>query len=183
MPEVLPPCEVWRDWTTTTKQTSWVSAESQRCVYMYKWVMEGFEPPDHPKVPFDFAPPCPLIVALIESFRIRLLGGLTLDRRKWCWSWHGGAGSDGVGGCWFEPNPVRFGGEAGRTWAEPEPRPVADGLRISTRSSPFVLRSSLACSPLSSSSQPSGFLDGFLFPSIPIPSLDPGVMLPKHIRR
>lgn len=35
-----------------------------------------------PPVPFDFAPPCPLMVEPIESFRIRLLGGRTLDRRK-----------------------------------------------------------------------------------------------------
>lgn len=135
-----------------------------------------------PTVPFDFAPPWPLMVEPIESFRIRLLGGRTLDRRKWCWSWHGGAGSAEVWGCWVEPSPVRFGGEAERTGAEPGLRPVADGLRISTPSSPFVLRSSLACSPLSSSSQPSGFLDGFLLPSTPIPSLEPGVMLPEHIQ-
>lgn len=132
-----------------------------------------------PTVPFDFAPPCPLMVEPTESFRIRLLGGRTLDRRKWCWSWHGAEGSVEV--CWLEPGPVRFGGEAGRTEAEPGLRPVADGLRISTPSSPFVLRSSLACSALSSSSQPSGFLDGILLPSTPIPSLEPGVMLPQHI--
>lgn len=131
-------------------------------------------------VPFDFAPPCPLMVEPIESFRIRLLGGLTLDRRKWCWSWDGGAGSAEVWSCWFEPCPARFGGEAGRTGAEAGLRVVADGFRISTPSSPFVLSSSLACSPLSSSSQPSGFLDGFLLPSTPIPSLEPGVMLHKH---
>lgn len=131
-------------------------------------------------LPFDFAPPCPLMEEPIESFRIRLLGGRTLDRRKWCWSGPGGPGSADVWGSWVEPGPVRFGAEAGRTGAEPELRPVADGLRISTPSSPFVLRSSLACSPLSSSSQPSGFLDGFLLPSTPIPSLEPGVMLPQH---
>lgn len=144
--------------------------------------MHTFSPSRSPTVPLDFAPPCPLMVEPIESFRIRLLGGRTLDRRKWCWSWHGGADSAEVWGCWVEPSPVRFGGEAGRTGAEPGLRPVADGLRISTPSSPFVLRSSLACSPLSSSSQPSGFLDGFLLPSTPIPSLEPSVMLPKHIQ-
>lgn len=116
------------------------------------------------------------------SFRIRLLGGRTLDRRKWCWSWHAGVGSADVWGCWLDPEPVRFGGEAGRTGAEPGLRPEVDGLRISPPSSPFVLRSSLACSPFSSSSQPSGFLDGILPPSTPIPSLEPGVMLPEHIR-
>lgn len=117
-----------------------------------------------------------------ESFRILLLGGRTLDRRKWCWSWHGGAVSAGVWGCWLDPDPARFGEEAWRSGAEPGLRAAADGLRISTRSSPFVLRSSLACSPLSSSAQPSGFLDGFLLPSAPIPSLEPSVILPGHDR-
>lgn len=135
-----------------------------------------------PTVPFDFAPPCPLMAEPIESFRIRLLGGRTLDRRKWCWSWHWGTASAEVWGCWVEPRAARFGGEAGRSGAVPGLRAVADGLRSSTPSSPFVLRSSLACSPLSSSSQPSGFLDGFLLPSTPIPSLELSVMLPKHIQ-
>lgn len=113
----------------------------------------------------------------IESFRMRLLGGRTLDRRKWCWSWHWGVDSGAV---WVELSPVWFGGEADKSGAETGLRAVADGLRISTPSSPFVLCSSVACSPLSSSSQPSAFLDEFLPPSTPIPSLDPGVMLPKH---
>lgn len=120
------------------------------------------------------------MVEPIESFRMRLLGGRTLDRRKWCWSWQGGVGSAEVWDCWVQPSPARFGGEAGSTGAGPGLRAGADGLRISSPSSPFVLRSSLACSPLSSSSQPSGFLDGFLLPSTPIPSLEPSVILPEH---
>lgn len=118
-----------------------------------------------------------------ESFRILLLGGRTLDRRKWCWSWHGGADSAGFWACWSGLGPTRFGEGSRRSGAEPGLRAAAaDGLRISTGSSPFVLRSSLACSPLSSSAQPSGFLDGFLLPSAPIGSLEPSVMLPGHIR-
>lgn len=53
-------------------------------------------------VPFPRGPEPPVLLLLPpapdESFLSRLLCGLTLDRRKWCWSWGQAGGGDGACG-------------------------------------------------------------------------------------
>lgn len=131
--------------------------------------------------PFAFAPPCPFSAGATGSFRSRLLGGRTLERRKWCWSWFCGTGGGELLDCKFSGGPDGFGVEVGRLRVKLELAAV-DGLRISS-SSLFVLVSSLAWSPLSSSSQPSSLRAGFFGPSPPDTSPWPTVILTKHNHR
>ena len=123
-------------------------------------------------IPFDFSPLWPLIVGAMESFRIRLLGGRTLDLRKWCWSWLGAVEDRG---CWLEQGPDGFDTEVVITGAELV-QPVVDRVWISIPSL-FVLRSSLPWSPLSSS-QTSSFLTELFVSSTQ--SFSPTVILAKH---
>lgn len=121
-------------------------------------------------VPLVFVPLCPFTAG--PSLRIRLLGGRTLERRKWCWSWAAGG----------EPRPAGFGCAPDGFGDEPEASAAAaaHGLGASSPSL-FVLGCSLGVrSALSSSSQPSSFRMGLFETSIPESACWPTVILIKY---
>jgi len=127
--------------------------------------------------PFAFAPPWPFSAGDEASFRIRLLGGRTLERRKWCWSWLFGAARAGERAVGFSWTPGGLDVWVERVGAKPG-LAALDGLSVSSPTL-FVL-SSLAWSALSPSSPPSGFRSGLLGPSTPEPPPWPTVILRKH---
>lgn len=121
-------------------------------------------------LPLVFVPLCPFTVG--PSLRIRLLGGRTLERRKWCWSWAAGG----------EPRPAGFGCAPDGFGDEPEAS-AAHGLGASSASL-FVLGCSLGVrSALSSSSQPSSFRMGLFEPSTPELACWPTVILAKYTKQ
>lgn len=121
-------------------------------------------------LPLVFVPLCPFTAG--PSLRIRLLGGRTLERRKWCWSWTAGG----------EPRPAGFGCIPDGFGDESEAS-AAHGLGASSPSL-FVLGCSLGVlSALSSSSQPSSFRMVLFEPSTPEPACWPTVILIKYTKQ
>lgn len=116
---------------------------------LWKWLGSPVPFPRGPELLALLLPP-----AQDESFLSLLLCGLTLDRRKWCWSWGQAGGGDGA-----------CGPPAGAGGPPPPPRGVLPSL--------FVPLLSSAASPLPAPSPSSASSSAALLPSLLSPSSPP----------